>query len=267
MNHFLNFALDVARKAGEQIKKRVHTDNKIEIKQSAFDLVTEVDQDIEKYINSQIQSAYPTHFIIGEEDYFSKGNKANLTTLPDYVWYVDPLDGTTNFVHGLPGYTVSIALAFKNKVCVGVIYSPETQEMFWAESGKGAFLNDNRIQVSSRQLLKECVVATGFPVEASARNECLNQILAIGPISRNVRSLGSAALHMAYVATGRLDGYWESGIHPWDVVAGWFIIQEAGGRISGLDGASYQLSNTRILATNGMIHQEMLDQLHNPVGS
>ena len=170
----------------------------------------------------------------------------------EYVWIVDPIDGTTNFVHGFPFFVVSIALVHRGEVIVGVVYDPSANELFVAEKGKGAYVHGNRMSVSGDEKLRESLVATGFPaehLEALPRN--LAQLQRVAPKVRNIRSSGSAALHLAYVANGRLSGFWEIGLNSWDIAAGALLVQESGGTIGDIDGTPYHIGVRNIIATNG----------------
>jgi myo-inositol-1(or 4)-monophosphatase len=180
----------------------------------------------------------------------------------EYLWIVDPIDGTTNFVHGFPFFTVSIALAYKGEVIVGVIYDPSHDELFVAEKGKGAYVKGKRMSVSSETKLIDSLVGSGFPADRSyALPINLKGIEAIAPKVRNIRMAGSAALHLAYVAAGRLSGFWEIGLNSWDIAAGSLLIQEAGGKVTDTEGKPYSLAVRNVMATNKWIHQELQDEL------
>lgn len=217
-----------------------------------IDLVTEFDKRSEEIIVSAIQKEFPGHAILAEE---SGHNHA----ISEYQWVIDPLDGTTNFAHGIPVSSVSIALLKNNSPVVGVVYDPFRNEMFSAESGHGATLNHQPIHVSSQADLGHAVISTGFPYDlrTNPRNN-LAQFVQFQLRTQAVRHLGSAALDCSWTAMGRLDGYWEFGTKPWDVGAGALIVSEAGGRVTSVDGDDNFLSNETILVSNNLLHQQML---------
>lgn len=252
----LQVALDTAVETGKMIKERQGSAVKIVEKSSPYDLVTEVDQEAEMLIRSRINQAFPEHQILGEEGVY-QGQEVSLED-SEYVWLVDPIDGTNNFIKGLPGYTVSIGLACRGELIVGVVYDPTTNELFWGEKGKGAYLNENRLQVSSVSNLTESTVATGFPSDIHQhRAQVMNQIQKLGGICLNVRVLGSAALHLVYVAAGRLEAFWEPGLNIWDTAAGTLIVQEAGGMVTSMQGEAFDLSTRGVVASNGRLHERL----------
>lgn len=259
-------AVNCASKAGEWIKSRIGRFAEPDLKQSMHDLVTEVDKGSERLIRNLIATHFPQHSFLGEEG-VEPGSEASAKALEaaseaEYLWIVDPIDGTTNFVHGFPFYSVSIALAHKGKVIVGVVYDPSKDEMFVAERGKGAYVHGKLMSVSKEKALRQCLVATGFPTERQlALPLNLRQIQAVAPQVRNLRTAGSAALHMAYVASGRLSGFWEIGLNSWDLAAGSLLIEEAGGRITDRDGEPYHLGVRDVVASNGAVHDELLAAL------
>jgi myo-inositol-1(or 4)-monophosphatase len=263
---FTAVAVNIASKAGEWIHSKVGNHQNIAQKQSVQDLVTEVDKGAETLIRNLILTYFPNHEILGEEG-VEAGPDASKLALEavqdaDYLWIVDPIDGTTNFIHGFPFFSVSIALAHKGEIIVGVVYDPSSDEMFVAEKGKGAYLRGKKMSVAPEKLLSESLVATGFPADqkiALPRN--LETLAKVAPKVRNIRTSGSAALHLAYVAAGRLSGFWEMGLNAWDIAAGALLIQEAGGRITDYQGGAYHLGVRDILATNGAIHLELQESL------
>ncbi|MBP1157519.1 MULTISPECIES: inositol monophosphatase family protein [unclassified Paenibacillus] len=263
---FTAVAINTASKAGEWIVSKIGDFNNLQVKSSVHDLVTEVDKGAEKMIRNLIQTHFPHHAILGEEG-VEPGPAASQKALEqvsdaEYLWIVDPLDGTTNFVHGFPFFSVSIALAHKGEVIVGVVYNPVHNELFVAEKGKGSYLKGKRIQVSSEQTLNQSLVATGLSADRlGAMPANLNGIQAIGPKVRNIRVAGSAALHMAYVAAGRLSGFWEIGLNSWDMAAGAILISESGGKVTDTLGNPYNLNVRHVLASNGHIHDEMVREL------
>lgn len=256
-------AINTASKAGEWVKSKLGQFTRLDMKTAHSDLVTEVDKGAETLIRNLISTHFPRHAILGEEgmepgaDAYEKAvNDANHEP---YVWIIDPIDGTTNFVHGFPFFSVSIALAHKGEIIVGVIYDPNRDEMFVAEKGKGAYLRGHRMLVSEEEKLSQCLLGAGFPSSSS-----LGNMKAIGhliPQVRNIRTTGSAALHLAYVAAGRLSGFFEAGLSVWDIAAGALLVQEAGGRITDLQGAPYTLATREIVATNGRVHDELQQAL------
>lgn len=255
---FTAAAINVAAKAGEYIKSKLGDSGAVQLKQSAQDLVTEVDRGSEKMVRSLLKTYFPDHVFYGEED----SDAENVSDLEhaEYVWIIDPLDGTTNYVHAFPFFAVSIALAHKGEVIVGVVYDPIHDEMFVAEKGKGAYLRGVPIETSADQELKDSLLATGFPADQGKNLQAnMVDLNAIAPRVRSVRAGGSAALHLAYVAAGRLSGYWEVGLKPWDIAAGALLVQQAGGRITERSGMKYRLTTSDIIATNGKIHQELQD--------
>lgn len=259
-------AINCAAKAGEWIKSKLGSVKQLSTKTSPQDIVTEVDKGAEQMIRKLILTHFPDHAILGEEG-VEPGAEAAARALQaaqeeEYLWIIDPVDGTTNFVHGFPFYSVSIALAHRGEVIVGVIYDPSRDELFVAEKGKGAYVHGNPTYVSKESQLSESLLATGFPIDSKV-NLPLNmaELHALLPKVRNVRAGGSAALHLAYVAAGRLSGYWEHGLSAWDIAAGALLVQESGGAVTDTDGRPFDLSVRNIAATNGLIHQGLLDTL------
>lgn len=251
----LQFVKDLALGAGDILRSFIGKDKDIHHK-GITDLVTAADHAAEKFIIDAIRQNYPQHAIYAEESGKLSGN-ANLQ------WYIDPLDGTVNFAHGVPIFSVSIAFAINGQVQLGVIYDPVQQECFFAERGKGAYLNDAALHVSETAQLIDCLLVTGFPYNLmkTERNN-LNNFAHFSLISQGVRRLGSAALDLCYVAAGRLDGFWEQSIKPWDIAAGALIVEEAGGRVTKMLGdEAYLPEPCSILAANPVIHALMLAEL------
>jgi len=253
----INIAVDAARAAGiiiTRAQKRLDT-IKIAEKQPN-DFVTEVDQRVEEEIISIIKKAYPSHGILGEEGGEIEGN--------DYKWIIDPIDGTRNFIHGFPHFAVSIAVMHKNRLEHGVIYDPMRQELFTATRGKGARLNDHRIRVSPRKQLEGALFGTGFAYRHQNKdNPLADRILtAITSVSQDFRRAGSAALDLAYVACGRLDGFWELGLKPWDMAAGILLIKEAGGIVCDPQGGEDYFKTGNIVAANPAILRKFLHTIH-----
>jgi myo-inositol-1(or 4)-monophosphatase len=231
------------------------TDFKISRKKHYSDLVTEVDKKSETKIIEVIHSHYPEHNVLSEEC-------GNMNMDSDHVWIVDPIDGTVNYAHAVPIFCVSIALEIKKDVKLGLIYNPVSGEKFFAEAGKGAYLGEKKISVSKVSSLKDGLLVTGFPYGAKDNmDRCIDHFNNFIKFGLPIRRLGSAALDMCYVASGRFDGFWEVSLNPWDVAAGYLILKEAGGKLTDFTGNKYSIYNKQILATNGKIHDEMLEVL------
>lgn len=245
---------------------RLGSYEKLEQKLSSSDLVTEVDKGSERLIRKLIHTHFPQHSFLGEEG-VEPGSDASRQALQDerdaeYLWIVDPIDGTTNFVHGFPFFCVSIALAYKGEVIVGVIYDPVRDELFIAEKGKGAYVHGKRLAISEESTLAASLIATGFPPDMrGALPLNLKGIQHLAPQVRNIRVAGSAALHLAYLAAGRLSGFWEINLNSWDLAAGALIVQEAGGTVTDDMGQPYHLAVRNIVASNGHIHERFLQEL------
>jgi myo-inositol-1(or 4)-monophosphatase len=224
-------------------------------KKGDIDLVTEADFGSEKAIIQIISGCFPDHAILAEESGGKKGN-------PICQWIIDPLDGTTNFAHGVNHYAISIAFSLDRKIAVGIVLNPENGELFTATTGKGAALNGDPISVSSAASVSESLLVTGFPynfkeILPAVSTRFTNCLCA----ARGIRRFGSAALDLCYVACGRFDGFWEQNLKPWDTAAGYLIAREAGATITGFDNCDFTISDKEILATNGKIHQEMISLL------
>jgi myo-inositol-1(or 4)-monophosphatase len=259
-------AVNTAAMAGEFIKSKLGEIKDINLKYSAHDLVTEVDKGAEQLIRKLINTHFPLHHFLGEEG-VDAGPDASANAIAEainaeFLWIVDPIDGTTNFVHGFPFFSVSIALAHNGEVIVGVVYDPLHDEVFVAEKGKGAYLKGKRIHVSGEDRLSEGLIATGFPADhLKSLPINLAGIASVAPKVRNLRIAGSAALHLAYVAAGRLSGFWEIGLNSWDIAAGALLVSESGGTVTDTEGNPFSLSTRNVLATNGHIHQELTNEL------
>lgn len=252
-------AAAAALAAGSLIRQAAHGAKTVERK-SAVDLVTEVDRAAERLILERLSSAFPDHGIVAEESSPERAEHGRP------CWYVDPIDGTTNFVHGLPHCAVSLALATApGRIEAAAVYDPFKEEMFTATRGGGAFLNGEPIRVSSASKLDESLFVTGFPYDRRQHAAFyLRYFEAFMRACRDVRRFGSAALDLCYVACGRFDGFWEWRLKPWDTAAGWLVVEESGGRVSDFDGEAYDPWLPRILATNGRVHREavaLLDTL------
>jgi len=250
MASFLETAIDIAREAGALVSNFAERRVPFELK-GDFDLVTEADRASEALIVERLQSHFPSHTIVGEE-----GGQRDRQG--EYCWYVDPVDGTTNFAHGFPAYNVTLGLERNGEMIAGVIFDPTRNEMFAAEKGGGAYLNGHRIHVSRAKAVGDSLVATGFPSRKRHENINIHFYYQLAMVSHGVRRAGAAALDLAYVASGRLDGFWEFGLNPWDMAAGILLVEEAGGRCSDMDGAPRHLRGKHLLADNGLIHEEML---------
>src|SRR5215470_10019600 len=243
---------EIAREAGRLLMEFFHRRVKIEYKGDA-DLVTEADRTSEKLILERIRKQWPSHEVIGEEG-------AHVETGGDYRWYVDPLDGTTNFAHGFPVFCVSLGLAFQGQRKSAVVYDPTRDEMFVAERGKGAALNGQKIEVSKTSQLKQSLVATGFPSHKRHKNPNIYFYHQLTLRSHGVRRAGSAALDLCYVACGRFDAFWEFNLNPWDTAAGVLIAQEAGGTVTNFSGGAFAIDSREVLASNSILHREMLQE-------
>lgn len=254
MPNYLSIATDIARAAGAILREGYSQKKNITLK-GAVDLVTEYDHRSEALIVARLRAAFPAHAIRAEEG-------TNNATASDYEWLVDPLDGTTNFAHGFPVFSVSLALTECGQLRVGVVYDPLRDELFAAEAGQGATLNGAPIHVSTETDLSRALLATGFPYDLRTNpHNNFAQFIQFQLRSQTVRRAGSAALDCCWVAAGRLDGYWEYRVKPWDVGAGALIAREAGGRVTTAEGAEDFLGREAIVVSNGHIHQQMLTVL------
>ncbi len=240
----------IAREAGALLLHYFHQRVKIEYK-GDVDLVTVADRSSEKLIVERVRAAWPEHDIVGEE-----GTRQE--TGAEYRWYIDPLDGTTNFAHGYPVFCVSMGLEHRGEMVAGVLYDPTRDELFAAEKGKGAFLNGEPIHVSQTKRLNESLLGTGFPSFKRHKNPNIHFYHQITLHSHGVRRAGSAALDLANVACGRYDGFWEFNLNPWDTSAGSLLVSEAGGRVTRFDGSPFRLDSKETLASNGLLHDEMM---------
>jgi myo-inositol-1(or 4)-monophosphatase len=251
---FLATAVEIVLRAGEIQMSRRQSGFQIN-KKGTIDLVTEVDLECERMCRAVIAERFPDHDILAEE--LSSGPLQAATSR--CRWVFDPLDGTTNYAHGLPVFCTSLALEIDGRPEVGAIYDPTREELFTAERGVGAFVNGTRLSVSGTGTLLDGLLVTGFPYDV---HEKLDRLLAMfGAFlgeARAVRRLGSAALDLCYVAAGRFDGFWEQSLKPWDVAAGALIVEEAGGRVSGMDGTRFDPAAAHLVASNGQIHEAML---------
>ncbi len=252
----LNFAIQTARDAGHLLLEKFG--RKISIsKKGDINLVTEADIASEQLIIERIKSYYPKHSILAEES----GN-AVVIGESQWKWIIDPLDGTTNFAHGYPCFCVTLALEHEGRIRIGVTFDPTRNELFAAESGMGATLNNKTIRVSETQKLSEALLVTGFPYDFKQKEDFARHLTGFLLESRGVRRDGSAAIDMAYVACGRFDGFWEEGLNPWDMAAGLLLIKEAGGRISTYQDQPFDCYMRTVCASNGLIQAEMINVLN-----
>jgi myo-inositol-1(or 4)-monophosphatase len=267
-NHdsFLPAMSEIAREAGALLMHYFSQHLKIEYKGDA-DLVTAADRASEKLIRERITQQWPGHDVLGEEQGLNDQGS-------DYRWYVDPLDGTTNFAHGYPVFCVSMAVEHRveheavehhapgepDRRVAAVIYDPTRDELFSAEQGRGAHLNAETIHVSKTATLQECLLATGFPSHKRHKNPNIHFYHQITLRSHGVRRAGSAALDLCNVASGRFDGFWEFNLNPWDTAAGVLIVEEAGGTVTRFDGSPFELNSRETVASNGLVHQSLLQE-------
>jgi myo-inositol-1(or 4)-monophosphatase len=252
VDNYLKEARTIVRRAGTMLKENIGADPKISFK-SAVDLVTDYDNRAQIMIYDHLSSHFSEHDFLGEEDLSRQRGG-------EFRWIIDPLDGTTNYAHAFPVFCVSLALERKEQVVLGVIYDPMREELFSAIKGEGAFLGERKIRVSSVNDLDKSLVATGFPYDL--RQSPVNNIDHFNNFLLRVQAIrrcGSAALDLCYVACGRFDGFWELKLNPWDVAAGALIVKEAGGYVSDFQNQEFSIFGSEILATNGLIHKQMLE--------
>lgn len=248
-------AARAALTAGAMIRELYARPHTIRMK-GEIDLVTEADVAAESAIIVSLDEDAPGIAVMAEESYQGQGDREART------WIIDPLDGTTNFAHGVPIFAVSIGLLDQGQPLVGVIYCPMQDELFCTSRGGGAWLNDQRIQVTATDFLVEALVATGFPYDIRKHlDQVIAQTKSVLPKVRDIRRMGAAAVDLAYVACGRLDGFWESGLKPWDTTAGWLLVEEAGGKVTGFAGQPYSPFRGEILASNSLLHPLLIDAL------
>lgn len=255
----LNFAIQIARDAGGVLVDRLGRALQVSNK-GAIDLVTEADLASEKLIIERIRSHYPRHAILAEESGASEGDASNAGN-SEWKWIIDPLDGTTNYAHGYPCFCVSIGVERAGRLELGVVYDPLRNEMFAAERGQGATLNERPMRVSVVEDLNRAMLCTGFPYDVRERPDFVRDFANFTMQAQAVRRDGSAALDLAYIACGRFDGFWEDGLNPWDVAAGVLLIEEAGGKVTDFYGAALDIYTPRVLASNGLVHEGMMKVL------
>lgn len=253
-DRFRNLIKDLALGAGEILLKHYKTDIKMELK-GEINPVTIADRESEDFIIGEIRRRFPVHSILAEETGGDIGKS-------EWLWVIDPLDGTTNYAHHYPAFCVSIALFYNDKQALGVIFHPLLKEFFYAERGGGAYLNDRQIRVSTVDSLGRAFLTTGFSYDVhKVVDDNIDNFRAFIKRSLAIRRGGSAALDLAYTACGRFDGFWEMRLHPWDTAAGILLLEEAGGRVSTFDGGAFDIYKSEIVASNGLIHEEMVKVL------
>jgi myo-inositol-1(or 4)-monophosphatase len=252
---FVEAATQIAREAGgilsELAQRRANANSRAFDLKGDFDLVTEADRASEKWIVGRLRELFPTHSIVAEEGGGAAGGSG-------YCWYVDPLDGTTNFAHGFPVYNVTLGLEKDGELIAGAIFDPTRDEMFAASKGGGAYLNERKIAVSETARIEDGLFATGFPSRKRHLNINVHFYYQLAMLSHGVRRAGAAAIDLAYVACGRLDAFWEFGLNSWDMAAGILLIEEAGGRVTTMRGDRRTVRSADLLATNGRLHPEVI---------
>ena len=252
----LSYIENLARQAGSILRNGYSKEHEVSYK-GVIDLVTEIDHQSEAFLLGEVQKDFPAHHILSEESGVIQGSD-------EHIWYIDPLDGTVNYAHNIPIFSVSIAYAYRGKLALGAVYDPMRDEMFLAERGKGATLNGKRIHPSSTVELQKSLLVTGFPYDAwNTEQDNFANFIKFGKLSQGVRRLGSAAIDLCYVASGRFDGFWELSLKPWDVAAGGLVCEEAGAHITNVNGESDYISPPQsVVATTPGIHARMLEELH-----
>lgn len=255
-----NFINKLALSAGREILRNAGKLKKddVQYKGSTKNTVTRIDKEAEKFIINKIRKKYPQHTIVSEESDIQKGNT--------FSWFIDPIDGTNNFLHNFPLYAVSIAFADSGILLNGAVYVPFFNELFYAARNKGAYLNNKKITVSKTENLDKSLIATGFAglrdnLKKEEENKIINNFVNVLNHIQGIRRLGSAAIDLCYVAIGRCDGFWEHNLNSWDLAAGSLIVREAGGRVTDLNGNNKILNSNNIIATNGIIHKQLLQNL------
>ncbi len=253
---FLDEAKGTAEEAGTLLRKNLGQIGEVFFK-GLVNLVTKSDTESQDLIFSRLSARFPGHDFLAEEGLKSLRGS-------DFRWVFDPLDGTTNFAHGFPVFCVSLGLEHRSRLVCGVVYDPTRDEMFWAEKGEGAYLNGEKIRVSAIDDLNKSLLATGFSYDIRETRTNIRQFNEFLLLAQGVRRCGSAALDLCYVASGRLEGFWEMKLSPWDTAAGAVIVEEAGGRISDFQGNPVNIYHPEVVASNGLVHQAMMDVLKRP---
>jgi myo-inositol-1(or 4)-monophosphatase len=252
----LNKIIEIAKEAGQIVREGFGKNLNIEFKTNESNLVTQIDKASEKKIIEYVKKEFPTHGILAEESGESKNTS-------EFIWVIDPLDGTTNFAHGLPIFSVSIGVQKNGLTIAGAVYDVMQDIVYSAESGGGADANNKRINVSSNDKLQRALLVTGFPYNIAENPEnAFERFIVLTKTSRGMRRLGSAAIDFCYVANGVFDGFWEVYLHPWDLCAGKLILEEAGGIVTGFKGEPINIFSNKILATNKYIHDQMVEVIN-----
>jgi len=253
-NNLLDFARETVESVVGILKENIH--NRLEVQYKAkFDLYTEMDKRVENQIMRAISENFPEHDIVTEETDIATGKS-------DHVWYIDPISGSTNYAHGLPIYGVSLALEVRENIQVGAIYNSVEDEVFYAERGKGAYVEGKKLSVSDVEEIQKSTVSTSFPYNKSGRNKNLEYFNRIAPIVEGVRRTGSVSVDLSYLAHGSLDAFWAVGLESWDTAACWLLVEESGGRARRINGQNYELEAESILVSNGKIHEDMVRLLN-----
>lgn len=257
----LNVMVQAALKAGKSLARDFGEVQNLQVSvKGPSDFVSQADLKAEKIVHEELMKARPTYGFLGEE------GGETIGTDGAHRWIVDPLDGTTNFLHGIPQFAVSIALERSGEIVAGVIYNPATDELYTAERGNGAFLNDRRIRVAARKTVSDCVIGCGVPhLGRGHHGKFLVELRHIMGEAAGVRRMGAASLDLAYVAAGRMDGFWEANLAPWDVAAGIVLIREAGGYVSNMKGAADVFGTGHVVAGNEYIHKALIEIVNRPV--
>lgn len=247
---------EITREAGKIVRKGFSENFSVDFKSNETDLVTEIDKKSEDAIISFIKKNFPSHKILAEESGKTSGSS-------EYVWVIDPIDGTTNFAHGLPIFSISIGVQKNNETIYGVVYDVMRDAMYFAEKGNGSFMNEKKLAVSTNDDLRRSVLVTGFPYNIKENpHRAIERFGKFLRKSRAIRRLGSAAIDLCYVAQGVFDGFWEVHLNPWDMCAGKLIVEEAGGLVTNFKGEEMTIYSKQLLATNGKVHEEMMKVLN-----
>jgi myo-inositol-1(or 4)-monophosphatase len=252
----LNKIIEIAKEAGQVVREGFGKTLDIEFKTNESNLVTQIDKASEKRIIDYVKKEFPSHGILAEES-------GELKNTSEYLWVIDPLDGTTNFAHGLPIFSVSIGVQKNGITLAGVVYDVMRDIVYSAETGSGAYANNKRINISLNDKLQRALLVTGFPYNIAENPEnAFERFIALTKASRGMRRLGSAAIDFCYVANGVFDGFWEVYLHPWDICAGKLILEEAGGIVTGFKGEAIDIFSNKILATNKNVHDQMVEVIN-----